>query len=405
MDSAWARKHARDAGARAVHSLIAMLGRASRWMESTSRTIAIAILASIVAACSKSAPPTSTRPASPAVARASSDPTPAMDQHGKQRGKNREPAVYLDGRPLGVLRAAELPPSIAPHAMPQIDGLDVARYYRLADYLEAVGCDLSKVREVHVYGSHDRIGIIEGDELKKLRDTLVFDFTQQERGKPRARWSNASGLKHRTIIDVIKNVAVYAVKPAPQMNRPGGYLAFADGQPIEGIPYNDDDPPKGTRVYVDGVLAGWVRRRTLSDKLAASGGDRMHPTFSLDAYLASIKVDASRARAIDFVDGDDLVARVDAKSFALAKSELVFSLPKHSHGKVKATFPGDKSARITSIELYVRATPPPRTPDPAAFEQQESGSDDIHSDDSHSGNQGASGAAQRVNDDSTPEEE
>ena len=243
--------------------------------------------AGLVAGCSKSHPTASSHPSTPPVvsAAAATAPPPAEGQHGegKQRGQQfRESVVYVDGKAKGILRYSELPPAIKPFAMPEIDDLDVARYYRLADYLQAIGTDLDKVNELHIYGSHDRVAIVQGSELRQLRDRIVFDFTRQVDGKPRARWAQTHALPHRPMVDVILGMSVYIDKAPPVLDH--GPL-LVDGKPVDDIPYVGDGVPKGTRVYVDGHLEGWVRRKQLPNKLIAPGSDQTHARFSLDGFL------------------------------------------------------------------------------------------------------------------------
>lgn len=340
-------------------------------------------------------------------------PPPAQGEHGAGKSKGgqfRESAVYVDGKAYGVLRYSELPSKLVPVAMPVIDDLDVPRYYRLADYFEAIGVDLARVREMHVYGSHDRVAIITGDELRSVRDKLIFDFTQQVAGKPRARWSSLHALPHRPMVDVILGISLYVDKTPPAYVR--GEL-LVDGKPCDGIPYVDDGMPKGTRVYVDGKLDGWVRRKTLPDKLIAPGSERVHAKFSTDAFLGYVGAgaDSRAAKAIEFYDGDTLLARVDGKTWQHDKSAYVFDLGNRSHGQVTQYFPGDKSSRISSVQLYVHTTPPARQPDPEALEQQEGGSDETQNGggngDGSGGNNGVtpgSGAARGVNEGAGEEE-
>jgi hypothetical protein len=312
------------------------------------------------------------------------------EQHGAGRkgGNFKESAIYVDGQAKGILRYSELPPQLKPFALPEIDDLDVARYYRLADYLEAIGVDLTKVRELQVYGSHDRVAIITGEEIRTLRKGLVFDFTQQTQGKPRARWAQTHALPHHPMVDVIMNISIYVDKPAPTLAHGDMWL---DGKVVdEPIPYVGDGVPKGTRVYADGKLDGWVRRKQLPSKLIAPGSGETHAQFSTDAFLGYVGADTHNVKAVDFFDGDELLARVDGKTWARSKGDYVFELPQRSHGQVKQFFPGDKSARVTSIQLYVHTTPPARQPDPAAFEQQ-GGSDDPQNAGPGSGNGDGSG--------------
>jgi len=330
----------------------------------------------------------------------------AEGQHGegKKGGGNgfKESCVYVDGQAKGILRYSELPSSLKPVALPEIDEMpDVARYYRLADYLEGIGIDLGKIREMQIYGSHDRIAIITGEEIRTLRAGLVFDFTQQTGGKARARWAQLHTLPHRPMVDVIMNISIYVDKAAPTMAHGDMWL---DGKVVDDpIPYVGDGVPKGTRVYADGKLDGWVRRKQLPSKLLAPSSEQAHAKFSTDAFLAYVGADSRNVKAIDFFDGDTLLARVDGKTWARTKGEYVFELPTRSHGQVNESFPGDKSSRVTSIQLYVRNTPPARLPDPEGLEQH-GGSDDPQNGgngagngDGNGGNSGVTPVAQGVN--------
>jgi hypothetical protein len=328
-------------------------------------------------------------------------PEPASGQHGAGRsggGNFRETALYVDGKARGVLRYSELPPTLKPMAMPEIDDLDIPRYYRVTDYLRATGVDVAAIREIHFYGSHDRVAVVSGDELRAARDKMVFDFTQQVEGKPRARWSQLHALHHKPMVDVILAIAAYVEKPPPECRN--GELRL-NGKAVEDpIPYVGDGVPKGTRVYVDGKLFGWVRRKALPNSLIARGSDQTHARFSTDAFLAYVGADSRGARAIDFYDGDDLIARVDGASWTTGKTDYVFELPNRSHGQVRQLFPGDKSSAVTSLRLYVHTSPPDRTPDPDAFMERAAGSDDSHvgggNGDGSGGNNGEQSMAQDV---------
>lgn len=373
------------------------------------RWAALAVAFGMAASCSKSHPTESAQPAAPSlVATAAVVPPPAVGQHGAGKsggGAFRESAVYVDGKARGVLLYSELPPTLKPMAIPAIDDLDVPRYYRVADYLKAIGVDLDRVEEVQFYASRGRIAIVKGDELRAKKDLLVFDFTRQVSGKPRARWSALHALPHRPMVDIIFSIAVYVTKPAPLVQHNELWL---DGKVVDdAFPYVGDGVPKGTRVYVDGKLAGWVKRKMLPNKLIAPGSEEGHAKFSTAAFLAYVGADTRNVKAIDFFDDDDLLARVDAKSWAHDKDDYVFELPKRSHGQVEELFPGDKSARISSVHLYVHTTPPARQPDPEAFAPQEGGSDDAQNGggngDGSGGNNSAAPTARRVNDTSSDE--
>ena len=375
--------------------------------RSAAVALALGTIVGGVGGCSKSHASAPPPPVAPAAAAITAVP-PAEGSHGGGKngnGRFRDSYVYLDGKPVGVLRYSEIPSSLKPIAVPEIDDLDIPRYFKLGSYLQSTGVDLARVKQLQIYGSHGRVAIVSGDELRTLNDKLVFDFTQQDHGKPRARWTQLHALPKRPMVDVIMGIAVYVNKTAPAFDG-SGQLSL-DGKPIEEfeIPYVGDEIPKGTRVYVDGKLEGWVRRKQLSDKLIAPGSDRLHAKFSLDAFLTSIGVSTRDAKAIDFMDGDDMVARLDGKRWPLEKNDYVFELPKRSHGKVKELFPGDKTARISSVQLYVHATPPSREPDPAAFEPQGGGSSDSQDDSENGGNTDVTGAAQGMNGRSQPNDD
>ena len=320
----------------------------------------------------------------------------AADEHVHGAGKQtkfRESAVYVDGKVVAVMRCAELPSSVRPHAAREVDGLDIPRYYHLYDYVTALGVPVAKIKAIQLYGTHGRVATIEGDELVKYKDRLVFDYTQQITGKPRARWQ-IHGLKHSTYIDNIFATTIYVDKDPP-VYTPGHGLAYADGSPVDGIPYASEDPPKGTRVYVDGLLAGYVKRKMLSDEIIAKGSDKVFPKFSFAAFVQSLGIDAQHAKAVDLVSDDALVLRLGAAEWKSDKDSLVFVTPRHAHGKVKASLPGDKSASVSSVQLFVRTSPPARTVDPEAFDSK-SGSDADQGNEASGRNDEGSGSAQSV---------
>ncbi len=333
-------------------------------------TIGALVVATCAVGCAKHPAPT----AQVAVAAPAPAAVPVADDHvhgeGKTTNKFRETAVFADGRMLAVLREGELPSQVKVQPAPQVDGLDIARYYRLYDYVVALGVDVAKLKAVQLYGTHGRVATIEGDELATFKDQLVFDFTQQVTGKPRARWT-VHQLRHRTYIDQIFTMTLYLDKPAPIYTRGIG-LHWEDGTVVDGVPYVSDDPPKGTRVYVDGKMVGFVKRKMLTDSLIAKGSSTVHPNFSFAAFLDSLGADPKHAKAIDFVSNDALVARADASTWKSDKDSFVFQTPPHSHGKVKALFPGDKQASVSSVQVFVHTAAPLRAVDANALASNDS---------------------------------
>ena len=87
------------------------------------------------------------------------------------------------------------------------------RYYRIADYLKALGVDVSRVQRVDFDGNRDRIASIEGTELRNGKDRFVFDFLGRTGGAPKQAW-DTMGLKNGMRIDEIFGVNVF-VKTTP----------------------------------------------------------------------------------------------------------------------------------------------------------------------------------------------
>ena len=243
------------------------------------------------AAPAPSAPPSAEPDPSPPPA-----PDPPPPEHGKRGGRFGEVVAYVDGTPVAVVRRSELPQTMTPIAMPKLDGLHVARYFRLYDYVAALGVDPSKVRAVELHGARDRVAAITGPELSRFKDTLVFDFSQETRGKPRARWS-IPALAASTQIDQFTALAIYVTKSVPRYDPKLGAL-LVDGQRVEGVPYATGDRPNGTRVYVDGKLVGWVKRKLLGAEVIASANAPGKTTYDLPAYLAKVGVDLRAAKTI-----------------------------------------------------------------------------------------------------------
>ena len=279
--------------------------------------------------------------------------------------------MYIDGKVVAVLKHSELPLSLKSRIL-----WDNFPMYRVAEYLQAIGANLTKIREVHFYGG-SRQAIITGSELRKFKDKLMFAFTQADRGKPRMEWPQG-GLKVNTHIDIIAALVVYQDKVPPTIHRTRRemYLAFEDGKKIDGIPYVPaEENIKGTRVYMDGVLTGAAKRKTLPSDFQVPDTDA-DPRFELVPYLKSLGVRTEGLQAVDFIAGDDTIARMTPKAWTDASAGLVFSLPRRNKGQMMVHFPPAKGpvtsgqARVSAIAVYRRLTPPERVITPA--EQKDS---------------------------------
>lgn len=328
------------------------------------------LLGTLAAGCER--PPEPPRARSMAAVLAEKMPVlraPQQNRSDDQR-RFRDAPVYIDGRRVGVIRPLEVPPSIKPR-MRVRPGLPPAPRYSIAEYIAAAGGDLAKVREVHFYGGRNRISIVPGDELRNHREDLLFLFTAGARGKPRVGWPTTE-VKTNTRLDLLQAVVVYQAKDPPILDEKTGVLHFGDNKPIDGIPYAPAEELKGTRFYGDGVLLGWMKRKVLPNSILLPGADVASGLFSLSAYVASLGVDPAKVKAIELVQDDDAVARLDGKAVS-ADHSLAFKLPRRNQGNLvllvpKSSFPKAPDnlpdpvpIRISAVQLFLKQAPPSRT--------------------------------------------
>jgi hypothetical protein len=309
-----------------------------------------------VAACAKAPPATRGSGQSATAAAAAKAPAANQDVPQEKRPRNGEASVYVDGQQVGVVRALELPLTLKAHDIPQKTG-GPRHVYFVGEYLQSLGVDLSKVTAVHAHGGN-RVALLDGDEFRRVKNDLQLSFTMVESGKPRLRWA-MKDLKANTTIDVISALTVYIDKPAPTLDADGDLL-YPDGQRVEGIAYAPKETSKGTRVYVDGKLVATVKRKELPNTLLL-GDDVANPTFSLARYLDSVKVDATHAKAMDFLSGDSVIRREDSKAWSAEKAEFAFTLPRHNQGKVAVAAGGAKAAKVSALQIFISKEPPART--------------------------------------------
>lgn len=298
-------------------------------------------------------PPVASAPASPAPPAASAAP------EREKRPRLGEAAVYIDGKSVGVLRKQELPAKLTGKLVPIGEGYETLRY-GFMDYAAALGIDTKKLRAAHLYGG-SRIALVDRAELTRLGADIQLSFTQGDRGKPRVHFPPKK-LNINTTIDMLSGIAFYVDKEPPTLK--DNELVMPDGSPVSGkVPYAPEEQGNGTRVYVDGALVGTVKRKKLTNDLAVPG-DENHAgatKFSLVAYANKLGIDAKRAKAIDLVAGDDVVAHLAADS---AKG-VTFSVPSRNRGQALVDVPssgpsGSQPARISAIQIFVKTTPPVR---------------------------------------------
>jgi len=308
------------------------------------------LLCVALAGCSKRTPPP---PPAPAVAPEASRTAPVG--HGLGRARIAPTSVWIDGVFAATLASGELPDGLT--RVRRSAWHDEADHVRLDQYLSAIGAPPSRVRAVHLYGMRGRVSIIGGDELAAHGPKLLVGFTQGDRGKPQTGFST-SVLRHAQKVDIITAVAVYVDKPAPVRDESGGLVlggrALGEGE----IPYVAS-PPKGTRLYVGGRIAGRFQRR-VARALTNDGGDDAARDVSLLRYLARAGIDLTRAVAVDVVANDDLVLRLDKSRIASSNGPTFDVLP-HAHGKIALHLPGEaRTVRVDAVIVHDRAPSPRR---------------------------------------------
>jgi hypothetical protein len=324
------------------------------------------------AACShraKQPAPAAAVLAAATVAPATTTPAPAVTVHGIRRLARPDVPVYVDGKQVGVMTYGELPPSMKTVVKPGDETAD-ERYYRLTDYLKAVGVSTNAIKAIHFKGSTNRIMSVTGTELRADRGRYLFDFSLKDTGLPREGWSLA-GLSNTTWVDYVHAVYVYANAQAPKIDpKHHCYWSEEDNDCQSVAPYSGGDIAKGTRVYEDGKLLGYVKRRRIDDSMIVGKKDDGTVTYSLAAAVASFGADLAKATTVELLSGDHVVARATREQWLAKQPAMYFILPKHGHGKVQALVPADlqaagegakdREATVTAIQIYENVGPSAR---------------------------------------------
>jgi hypothetical protein len=335
-----------------------------------------AVMATTVA-CSKKTPeptPVTSAPAPalpPAAAKAAQDVggdgklDPNDPRHGTRKLIGLDTPVFVDGVQVAVFRYGELP------MIPEIELEGGAKRYRIADYLKGIGVNLDTIKSVHFHGNSDRIGSIEGSELRKEPERFQFQFISGETGTPLARW-DTDNLKNEFNVHEIRRMTIYVKKPVPKIHPQKQCHVGADGDCTDAIPYADGQIAKGTRVYLDGKMVGFVKRRQVTDAMLVgpAAADPSESKYSVAKLLASMGVDPSTIKGVELMAGDDVVARATGEQFTTLAQSTYFTLPKHNHGKVRVRVPAElqaqepgvtnKDALVSAMLLYKSVTPKER---------------------------------------------
>lgn len=331
-------------------------------MSLRSFIVVVSVLASVSLACSKKA----TRAPAPApIAKAvtiDDEPGAKLDpndpKHGTRKLMNLDAPVYVDGAQVGVLRYGDL--AIAPASMLG----ENTPMYRVYDYVKSLGVAPESMKSVHFHGNNDRISSIEGSELLKEKDRFQFKFSDETTGAALQRW-DTEGLKNEFVGHEFRRVTIYVHKAAPAIHPQRRCHLAADGECTDQIPYAQGDAAKGTRVYVDGKMVGFVKRRQVGGSMLLGDNAEGEHMFSVAKLVASFGVDLTNVKAVELVAGDDVIGRADRLA-----ADLSFTLPKHNHGKVRVHVPAsmqaqdvsptDRDALVSSVVVFKNVTPPRR---------------------------------------------
>jgi hypothetical protein len=288
---------------------------------------------------------------------------PKDPKHGTRKLMNLDAPVYVDGAQVSVLRYGDL--VIAPHTILEGETPSFSVY----DYVKSIGIAPESIKSIHFHGNSDRIASIEGSELLKQKDRFTFTFSSATTGAPIQRW-DTEGLKNEFVVHELRKVSVF-VKKAPIAIHPQRRCHLdAQNKCTDAMPYADKDPVHGTRVYVDGKMVGFVKRRQIQDVVLAGKTDDGDQKYNLAKFVESLGVKSDGIKAVELVAGDDVVGRASAEQFDRLSPDFFFVLPKHNHGKVRVHVPselqvagekpGDRDALVSTVHVFKTLTPAER---------------------------------------------
>ncbi|HEU5058996.1 MAG TPA: hypothetical protein VFU21_20830 [Kofleriaceae bacterium] len=273
---------------------------------------------------------------------------------GAKKKRFGQSPLYVDGKPVAVVAYGELPPWLPTRPIKLNDGREVIRFL-LAEYFEAVGVPVGKIREVHLYGGRGRIAIIPGKEIRRLKKQLMFSFTEGDNGKMRMHWDHK--LDVSDTIDKVQAVAIYIEKKAPRWDRGKWGLVDDAGVKIEGIPFVEHPLKGGVRFYLDGRIAHHLKRnrtfdRKVEPKMLVDGT----PYFALFEYLEQMGVDTRGVVAMELLDKNRVVRRIEGAELARERGTIDISAPPAMSGQVMVHVGPDASRTTTGVSSVLLYT-------------------------------------------------
>jgi hypothetical protein len=223
---------------------------------------------------------------------------------GTGNKKWRDTGVYVDGKPVSVLRFGELPVALQPAWVQEKQSIEVEpghkgptyklvpeRRYRFSDYLRALGVDLNRVKQLHVMGPKlTEVIILSGADLRSRRaKEFYFRFGSSVGGKaiPMLPMGLGNGIKP----DKVAAVMVYCDKVPPTLDPEEGLML--DGKPVVGVPYFGQPVRGGVRVYQDDRLKFQIKRPLLRETQPIEVVDGK-PRYQLWKLLEAQGIDLGR---------------------------------------------------------------------------------------------------------------
>jgi hypothetical protein len=280
---------------------------------------------------------------------------PAENKKGASRWKDT--GVYLDGKPVGFMQWAELPSTIpvvwfedkvSANKRPGTNdpGYRIAkqRMYRFTDYLTAIGIDIKKIKELHVYGPKmTSTLIVTGKELQSEQAKgFFFRFGSNTGGKAIPTTPGAFG--NRNVPDKISGVMVYINKQPPKLVPDVGMVVPGETEPNSGVPYFGQPLRGGIRLYVDDKLGGIIKRQDLDPTLAETDKDGvMH--YKLAEVMKKMGIDTKKSVEVWVIRDERWNEKLDAAEV----TKMTFTASSQQKGGILL---GDKKVRAQALAFH-----------------------------------------------------
>jgi hypothetical protein len=281
--------------------------------------------------------------------------TPAEHKAGMSRWKDT--GVYVDGKPIGFLQFGELPIALKPtwikdkvsdRKRPGTNdpGWKWAqqRFYKFTDYFKAVGLDIRKIKEIHVYGPKLSQTLIatQKDLAGPHVDKFMFRFGANTGGKAIVAAPGEFG--NGKTSDKLSAVMIYIDKKPPVLIRNQGLEL--DGVMQTGVPYYGEPIRGGVRIYLDDKLAGIIKRQELDPKKATKGADG-ELRWKLADVFAAQGIDASKVVEAWLVRDELRERKLPGDSLAT----MMFSASAQAHGGIQLT---EEKLKANALALHTR---------------------------------------------------